>query len=104
MGHGFLLSQGVRTTIDVPNSTFTWITGINPEGHIVGFYYGQDGKQHAFLLKDGRFITIDIPGSTGAKAVANGIDPQDDVVGFFSTPDGRVRSYFLLNPTLGSDD
>ena len=101
--HGFLLSQGVRTTIDVPNSTFTWITGINPEGHIVGFYYRQDGKQHAFLLKGRRFITIDIPGSTGSKAVANGIDPQGDVVGFFSTPDGRVRSYFLLNPTMGSD-
>ncbi len=103
VGHGFLLSHGVRTTIDVPNSTFTWITGINPEGHIVGFYYGQDGKQHAFLLKSGRFITIHIPGSTGSQEVANGIDPQDDVVGFFSTADGRVRSYFLLNPTMGSD-
>jgi len=101
--HGFRLAGGMVATIDVPNSTFTWITGINPEGNIVGFYKSADGKQHAFILKEGRFITIDIPGSSGATEVANGIDPQGDVVGFFSTPDGHIRSYFLLNPRMGRD-
>jgi uncharacterized membrane protein len=101
--HGFRLAEGSVTTIDVPNSTFTWITGINPEGQIVGLYITLDGKQHAFILKKDRFITIDIPGSSVAKDVANGIDSQGDIVGYFSTPDGHVHGYFLLNPTMGSD-
>jgi probable HAF family extracellular repeat protein len=51
-------------TIDLPNSTFTWIAGINPEGDIVGFYNSKDGKQHGFVLSDGEFISIDIPGAS----------------------------------------
>ena len=46
--HGFQMTNGQFGTIDVPNSTFTWITGINPEGDIVGFYNSQDGNQHGF--------------------------------------------------------
>jgi len=34
--HGFLLSQGSFTTIDYPGAIDTRLTGINPEGQIVG--------------------------------------------------------------------
>ncbi len=91
--HGFLRQAGNFTTIDFPNSTFTWITGINPEGDIVGLYDSKDGKQHGFVLSDGEFISIDIPEATSSEG--NGIDPQGDVVGRYVTPDGNSHGYFL---------
>jgi len=62
--HGFSLLNGKFTTIDFPNSTFTWITGINSEGDLVGFYNDQSGNQHGFIQRDGDFITVDVPGAT----------------------------------------
>src|SRR5260370_34497855 len=74
--HGFLRLAGNFTTIHVLNSTFTWITGISPEGDIVGFYNGQDGNQHGIVLSDGGVICVDSPGATLTEA--NGIVPQRD--------------------------
>src|SRR5262249_13340269 len=47
--HGFLLSEGRYTTIDVPGSTLTELLGINDAGQIVGQYYESSGNAHAFL-------------------------------------------------------
>jgi hypothetical protein len=50
--HGFLLSKGTYTTIDVP-ATFgsvTATTAINPQGDIVGFYQDASFNLHGFLL------------------------------------------------------
>ena len=62
--HGFLLSNGAFTTIDVPGATLTVATGINSGGDIVGDYFDSSGNRHAYLLArvlyDHRF-----PGSRG---------------------------------------
>jgi len=92
--HGFLLSDGKFSTIDFPDATATWITGINVNGDIVGFYFSKDGNQHGFVLSKTKFISIDIPGAVATRA-ANGIDPQGDVVGFYTTPDGHTHGFFL---------
>ena len=47
--HGFLLSKGVFTPIDVPGATLTFASGINPRGDIVGLYSDATGT-HGFLL------------------------------------------------------
>jgi hypothetical protein len=47
--HGFLLSGGSFTTIDVPGASFTSLLDINPPGEIVGFYTIA-GVSHGFLL------------------------------------------------------
>ena len=49
--HGFLLSGGTFSTIDVPfpGTTVTRAAGINPKGDIVGIYRSA-GVQHGFLL------------------------------------------------------
>lgn len=47
--HGFLLSSGVYTTIDYPNSTETLVLGINSSQDVVGGYEDTSGKFHAFL-------------------------------------------------------
>lgn len=47
--HGFLLSGGVYTTIDFPNSTETLALGINSSEDVVGGYEDTSGKFHAYL-------------------------------------------------------
>jgi hypothetical protein len=48
--HGFLLSKGEFTSVDVPGSTLTVILSINARGDIVGFYGDTSGRIHGFLL------------------------------------------------------
>jgi uncharacterized membrane protein len=52
MRHGFLMSGGGFTTIDVPGATDTCAFGINAPGRIVGSYVDGAGKEHGFVLKD----------------------------------------------------
>jgi probable HAF family extracellular repeat protein len=54
--HGFLLSDGVYTTLDDPLATqYTYAFGINNAGQVVGSYddstgYDDTGHSHSFLL------------------------------------------------------
>jgi len=90
-GHGFLLSKGAFTTIDVPGASLTYVSGINPDGDIVGQYVNATGD-HSFLLSKGAFTTIDVPGaySTGAFA----INPEGNIVGLY-IKDTRVQGFLL---------
>ena len=51
--HGFVLSNGEFTTVDVPDdmgkAQFTQIFSINAKGEIVGVYLDAEGVQHGFL-------------------------------------------------------
>lgn len=47
--HGFLISQGDMTPIDVPGAVATAAAGINSRGDIVGFYSDATGAAHGFL-------------------------------------------------------
>jgi hypothetical protein len=47
--HGFLLKEGVWTTIDFPDATSTEIQSINFEGDMVGAYTDSMGALHGFL-------------------------------------------------------
>ena len=49
VSHGFVLSNGVYTTVDVPNSIWTEIYSINAQGQIVGAYQDANGVQHGFV-------------------------------------------------------
>ncbi|MGH7626791.1 MAG: hypothetical protein ACREOJ_15925 [Gemmatimonadaceae bacterium] len=50
--HGFLLSGGQLTTIDVAGATATALTAINARGDMVGGYIDASGLAHSFLLHD----------------------------------------------------
>jgi hypothetical protein len=93
--HGFTLANGRFTTVDVPNSTFTWITGINPEEDLVGFYFDQGGNQHGFVRRDGSFITVELPVSGAYSSEGNGIDAQSNIVGRYNSADGKTHGFFL---------
>jgi len=86
--HGFLLSAGQFTTIDVPGSGSTSASGINPSGDIVGSYtapyiagvsdvasaeppaycpaVNSPACSKGFLYQHGKFSTVLFPGHHGA--------------------------------------
>lgn len=47
--HGFLLSEGKYTTIDVPGAAFTDALAINDDGQIVGDYTDRQGNNHGYI-------------------------------------------------------
>jgi len=49
--HGFLLSDGQLTRIDVAGATATELTAINARGDMVGGYTDASAKVHSFLLE-----------------------------------------------------
>jgi probable HAF family extracellular repeat protein len=60
--HGFILSEGVYTTVDVPNAISTYVAGINTSGQVAGYYTDASGRKHGFLYSGGAFKTFDVPG------------------------------------------
>jgi uncharacterized membrane protein len=49
-GHGFVLSDGVVTTIDYPAATGTSAYDINARRQVVGGYFDAQGSLHGYLL------------------------------------------------------
>src|SRR5258708_2526135 len=90
--HGFLLSGGKYTTIDVPGAFATQASGINDSSQIVGTFvdppYLTDdwvsisGASHGFLLSGGAFTTIEAGGAF--ESGASGINAARQIVGWFS--------------------
>ncbi len=98
LSHGFLLSGGTFTTIDVPFPSAcyppcppfeTQAGGINTAGQIVGafdfaYWIFGDYFMHGFLFSGGRYTTIDVPGAFATQA--SGINDSSQVVGTFVDP------------------
>jgi probable HAF family extracellular repeat protein len=91
--HGFLLSGGSYTTINVPGSEFSEAFQINNAGQIVGAYTTSDGKEHGFLLSGGSYTTIDVPGAT--YTAVGGINDAGQIVGSYGA--GGTTHGFLLS-------
>jgi len=65
--HGFVLSKGVFTTVDVPGAAFTQINGINAPGRLAGTYSETgDLEENArgYFSSKGDFDTIHPPQSS----------------------------------------
>jgi uncharacterized membrane protein len=97
LSHGFLLSGGTFTTIDVPSPFCsgpcppfeTEAGGINTAGQIVGAFdlgYWIFGYyfMHGFLRSGGKYTTIDVPGAFATQP--SGVNDSGQVVGTFVDP------------------
>jgi len=85
--HGFLLSKGNYTILDVPGAgNSTVAEGINNAGQIVGLYFGTDGTNHGFVLIDDVYTTVDLPGSTSTAIFS--INAKGEIAGRFSDAGG----------------
>jgi uncharacterized membrane protein len=83
--HGFFLSEGEFTTIDVPGAMGTNAWKINQRGDVVGGYSAADGSRHVFLLdmRSGHITTVDIPGRPNVAMENGAINALGDIVGFY---------------------
>lgn len=100
--HGFLLADGILTTIEVPVPDARWtnVFGINARGDVVGAFGDKDLVQHGFLLAaDGAFTVIDGPSITDdgptIRTLAKGINAAGDITGYYDT--AHKRHGFLLS-------
>jgi probable HAF family extracellular repeat protein len=101
--HGFLLSGGTSTTLDVPGSIFTVANGINTSGQIVGAYQeGPNGRMYGFLLSEGSYASLEVPGSTATSA--NDINGLGQVVGGYTDTNGREHGFVLSGGTYVTFD
>jgi uncharacterized membrane protein len=95
--HGFLLDDGVYTTIDFPGADHTRAIDITPQGDILGVY--QIGTvEQVFLLSDGVFTSGEFPGatSTGNPNGIVGMNPRGEIVGEYEDAlTGRLRGFHL---------
>jgi uncharacterized membrane protein len=96
--HGFLVVEGVFTTLDVPvtGAQGTIAAGMNSVGDVVGAFFDSGGVQHGFLWPAyGSFTVIDPPGAS--LTLARAINAAGDVVGFYDTPARDRRRGFLFS-------
>ena len=93
----------VVTTIDVPGSSRTRVSGMNDSGDVVGFFAGTGSNvNHAFLrTRDGVFSIIDPPGAVNA--VAGGINNQGAIVGSYTPAGSSLMVGFLLRDGVYTD-
>ena len=87
--HGYLLSKGTFTTINVPGASTTHCLGVNDSGEIV--FYTDTG--HGYLLSEGKFTAIDPPGSV--YTLTAGINNRGDIVGFYVDADGVPHGFLM---------
>ncbi len=80
--HSFLYTGGSFTAIDVPGAGYTYVTGINDLGQVVGWFVYAEGGRHAFLDTGGSFTIIDVPGASDTYAY--GINDNGEIVGYYS--------------------
>jgi uncharacterized membrane protein len=89
--HGFLVHNGVFTSISAPSApTQTRAIGINNFGVIVGA-----AGAFGFRLSSGRFTTIRFPGSS--RTTATGINDSGVIVGFYGDATGFNHGFMLKN-------
>jgi hypothetical protein len=95
--HGFLLSAGQYTSIDVPGAIATEALALNnkPVLTIAGDYMDGGGALHGFTLTAGLFKRLDVPGAAGT--TVTGINNTNQIVGNYQKPGENVRG-FTGNP------
>src|SRR4051794_32898029 len=99
IAHGFILSRGVFTTINIAGATGgTAPRGINSRGDIVGEYSTVvNGPSRGFLLRNGSLTKIDYPLATDTFVKA--INASGDIVGFYFDAAGNEHGFRYSNGT-----
>ena len=102
--HGYLLSEGRFSPIDVPDATGTYALGINANGDVVGSYCVslifrpkctfRINDNHAYVLTDGVFTTFELP-TTPRFSRAWGINPRGDIAGAYWDSNNRNHGFLL---------
>lgn len=79
--YGFIDRQGVIEEVKVPSSYSTFVTGMNADGQIVGYYYQSGSAKRGFAMKNGVYKAFALP-SNGGDTYPMAIDNDSRVVGY----------------------
>jgi hypothetical protein len=93
--YGFDAKNGNYNTVECPGATFTFLSGIDGEGDMVGQFGTADGNAHGALIKNGNCIQVDFP--KGFNTYANGSDAQGDIVGSYTDKNAMTHGFLLPN-------
>ncbi len=88
---GFLDTNGVFATVDVPGAFATFAQGVSNTGQIVGFFLEKSGLSHGFLYANETFTTIDVPGAL--LTTASAINRSGQIVGEFVDSTGAQHGF-----------
>lgn len=101
--HGYELSAGRFTTLDVPfaGATGTYADGINNSGEVVGGWTVSGGS-HGFTRIGGTYASFDYPGATQTFAI--GVNTAGDIVGYYDDASGVQHGFLLSGGTYTSFD
>jgi len=102
--HGWELSGGKFSTIDVPFSgaTGTGANGINDSGEIAGGWDGSGVSQHGFTLIGGTYTSFDYPGAVATWAWQ--LNNKGDIVGYWVDASNVFHGFVLSGGTYTSID
>ncbi|MFL6374290.1 MAG: hypothetical protein ACJ73D_06460 [Pyrinomonadaceae bacterium] len=90
-----------NTFFTVPGSTFTWPTGLNGHGTVVGYYYDASFSLHGFV-RDRGYGQIDYPGALATAASA--INDSGEIVGYYIDANGYPHGFDLRNGRFSQID
>jgi uncharacterized membrane protein len=79
-GEGYVIEDGVFTSLLVPGSFFTAAWDANPRGDIVGIFQDALGF-HGFVLTRAGYTPVDFPGATATRVF--GVNARGDLVGAY---------------------
>lgn len=102
--HGYELSGGKFTTLDVPftGATGTFAYGINNSGEVVGGWIDSDRNGHGFTLTGSTYTSFDFPGGNDTQAFS--INSAGDIVGPYNDASGITHGFLLSGGTFTSID
>jgi hypothetical protein len=92
--HGYILSDGIVTTIDYPGTSFTQVNGITDTGTVFGHFRDASGVFHGFVLSDGAFTQLDFPGALDTFPFY--INARGDIAGQWDSSHSEIGHGFLL--------
>jgi len=92
--YAFVVKNGRFQSFGFPGCKASYVSGLNPEGDIVGGCIRNFLDEDGYLRSNGQFISIKMPGWNSC--FANDINPQGQIVGRYSINDGRLNHGFLL--------
>ncbi len=88
---GFTLIDGVYSTYDFPDSTNTYLYGLNNRGQAVGFYEGTDEIAHGLIAHDGEMTRSDFPGAS--ETYIYGISEIGQLAGNIADASGEIHGF-----------
>lgn len=79
-------------TFDPPGSTYTFVSGINDSGQVVGGY-DDSVSNHSYLRNvDGSFVTFDPSGALGSTPTS--INTSGEIAGYWYDSSGAYEGYY----------